>query len=80
MSTETKNDLRQKIRAALAAGIPVCRKAGLPNPAKQISRKPKRCEIAKSRVATHAFSGRHGCRPPRQARMPDATFESIETA
>jgi len=61
-------------RFEVAAGIRAGREAGLPSPAGRTVRKPGGgVGVIPQPKASHACSGRQGCRPPRQAGMPDTT-------
>ena len=61
------------VLANVAAGIPACRKAGLPSPADKNSRPIRRLEILPAADNRARFFRAAGCRPPRQAGMPDVT-------
>jgi hypothetical protein len=56
-------------RAPLPAVVP-----GSPAQRKEPPAKPSGLELIGRSGKSHAGSGRQGCRPPRQARMPDATW------
>ena len=62
------------VAQAVAAGIPACRRAGHLCPAGKASLAAKTPNIFHGLLAFHGRAGRQGCRPLRQARMPDATW------
>jgi hypothetical protein len=54
--------------APVAAGIPACRRAGLPSPAERTVRPPERVGKSRASSTTGRSSGRQGCAPSTAAR------------
>ena len=70
--------MEQRDRAVLvvAAGILACRRAGLPARRKERHAQPSAWKTFQRLLQSTVLSGRQGCRPPRQAGMPDATLSA----